>query len=189
MSDIQALRLTPAECVLVVVDVQEHLMAAMPEEVRRQAIGRIQVLLAAAKRLSFPVVVTEQYPKGLGATVGEVASALPPGTAPLAKMAFSCCGAEGFMARLRGLDRTKVLLTGAETHVCCYQTALDLLEHGFIVHAVADALCSRSKLNWRTGLAALERAGAVPTTTEQALFDLLRVAGTEDFKALSRLIR
>jgi nicotinamidase-related amidase len=189
MSDIQALRLRPEECVLVVVDVQERLMAAMPGEVRQQAIGRIQILIEAAKRLSFPVLITEQYPKGLGATVSEVTAALPPGTAPLAKMAFSCCGAEGFLERLRGLGRTKVLLTGAETHVCCFQTALDLLEHGFIVHAVADALCSRSKLNWRTGLAALERAGAVPTTTEQALFDLLRVAGTEDFKALSRLIR
>ncbi|MBI3128163.1 MAG: hydrolase [Candidatus Tectomicrobia bacterium] len=189
MSDIQALRLRPEECVLVVVDVQERLMAAMPEKVRPQVIGRIQALIEAGKRLGFPAIVTEQYPKGLGATLGEVASALPQGTAPLPKMSFSCCGAEGFMERLRSLGRTKVLLTGAETHVCCYQTALDLMENGFIVHAVADALCSRSKLNWRTGLAALERAGAVPTTAEQALFDLLRVAGTEDFKALSRLIR
>ena len=93
------------------------------------------------------------------------------------------------MPRLRASGRTKILLTGAETHVCCYQTALDLLENGFIVHAVADALCSRSKLDWRTGLSALRCAGAVPATTEQALFDLLRVAGTEDFKFLSKLIR
>ncbi|MEK6710434.1 MAG: hydrolase [Nitrospinota bacterium] len=189
MSGIQAFRLRPEETVLLVVDVQERLMAAMKEEVRVQLIGRVQALIEAAKRLAFPVVVTEQYPKGLGATVSEVAGALPPGAAPMAKMSFSCCGAEGFLERLKSLRRSKVLLTGAETHVCCYQTALDLLERGFIVHAVADALCSRSKLNWRTGLAALERAGAVPTTAEQALFDLLRVAGTEDFKALSQLIR
>lgn len=188
MPEIQAFRLSPEDAVLVVVDVQERLMAAMKPEVSRQTIGRICVLLEAAKRLGIPVIVTEQYPKGLGATVSEIAGAAP-AFAPLEKVAFSCCGAEGFLPRIRGLGRTKVILTGAETHVCCYQTCLDLLEHGFIVHTVADALCSRSKLNWRTGLAALERAGAVPATAEQVLFDLLRVAGTEDFKALSRLIR
>ena len=112
-----------------------------------------------------------------------------PGFAPIEKIAFSCCAEESFLPRLHETGRTKILLTGAETHVCCYQTALDLLDNGFIVHAVADATCSRSKLNWRTGLSALERAGAIPATTEQVLFDLLRVAGTEDFKILSKLIR
>ena len=93
------------------------------------------------------------------------------------------------MPHLRNLGRTKVLLTGTETHVCCYQTALDLIEHGFIVHAVADAMCSRTKLNWKTGLKAMELAGVVPATTEQVLLELLRTAGTDNFKAISRLIR
>ncbi|MEE9276325.1 MAG: hydrolase [bacterium] len=188
MSEVRALRLEPEDCVLLLVDVQERLMAAMPEEVSGATVGRIRTLIEAANRLGFPILATEQYPKGLGPTLEEVAGAIP-GFAPVEKTSFSCCGAEEFLPRLRRLGRSKVILAGAETHVCCYQTALDLLENGFIVHAVADALCSRAKLNWRTGLAAIERAGGVPTTTEQVLFDLLRRSGTEDFKALSKLIR
>ncbi len=185
---VDAFRLRPEECLLLVVDAQERLMAAMRENVRAQVIARIQTLAGAAARLDFPVFVTEQYPKGLGPTVDEVKTTIP-GFSPIAKISFSCCGEKTFLPRLRASGKTKILLTGAETHVCCYQTALDLLENGFIVHVVADALCSRSKLNWRTGLLTLERAGAVPTTTEQALFDLLQVAGTGDFKFLSQLIR
>ncbi len=188
MADVQDLRLSPDECVLVVVDVQERLMAAMPEEVRTQLISRLRALIEGAARLEIPVVATEQYPRGLGHTVNEIAESLPE-FSPLEKITFSCCGAEAFLPRLRGLGRTKVLLTGSETHVCCYQTALDLIENGFIVHAVADALCSRTKLNWKTGLASMERAGTLLTTTEQALFDLLRTAGTENFKAVSRLLK
>lgn len=187
MTSVRSLRLSPGECLLLIVDAQEKLMAAMRESVRAQVVGRIRTLARAAARLGLPALVTEQYPKGLGPTVAEVAAEVPD-FSPMEKVSFSCCGAEAFLPRLRASGRTKILLAGAETHVCCYQTALDLLENGFIVHAVADALCSRSKLNWRTGLAALERAGAAPTTTEQALFDLLRVAGTEDFKFLSKLI-
>ena len=188
MAEVQDFRLTPGDSVLVVIDVQEKLMAAMAEDVRERTIAAIGALIETARRLGFPVMATEQYPKGLGPTVGEIAGAIPE-FAPFEKMTFSCAGAGEFISNLRKLGRSKVILTGCETHVCCYQTALDLMENGFIVHAVGDALCSRRKLNWRTGLSALERAGAIPTTTEQALFDLLRVAGTEDFKALSRLIK
>ena len=188
MADIQNLRLAPEECVLIIVDVQERLMAAMPEKVRDRLLSRLGALIQAAERLDIPVVVTEQYPKGLGPTVREIAESLPE-FSPLEKVTFSSCGAEAFLPHLRKLGRTKVLLTGCETHVCCYQTALDLIENGFIVHAVADALCSRVKLNWKTGLASMERAGALPTTVEQALFDLLRTAGTENFKAISRLVK
>ena len=188
MAEIQDLRLSPEESVLVIVDVQEKLMAAMNEKVRAQVLSRLRALIEAAKRLDFPVVATEQYPKGLGPTVNEIAESLPD-FSPLEKMTFSCCGAEPFLPHLRKLGRTKVLLTGSETHVCCYQTALDLIENGFIVHAVADALCSRTKLNWKTGLSSMERAGALPATTEQVLFDLLRTAGTENFKAISRLVK
>ena len=188
MADIQDFRLTPDGCVLVVIDVQERLMAAMPEGIRERTLSSIQALIGTSKRLGFPVLASEQYPKGLGATVAEIAGAVPD-FSPFEKMTFSCAGAGEFIPRLRELGRSKILLTGCETHVCCFQTALDLMEQGFIVHSVADALCSRRKLNWRMGLSALEGAGAIPTTTEQALFDLLRVAGSDDFKALSRLIK
>ena len=188
MTEIQDYRLTPETSVLVIVDFQERLMAAMPEGVRERTISSIGVLIAAAARFGIPTLATEQYPRGLGPTVSEIAGAVPD-FAPIEKISFSCAGEEEFTNRLRALDRSRVILTGCETHVCCYQTALDLMASGFVVHAVADALCSRRKLNWRTGLSALERAGAIPTTTEQAVFDLLRVAGTEDFKALSQLIK
>ncbi len=188
MADIERIRLSLEDTLLLVVDVQERLMAAMEESVRDRTVGRILIMIEAAKRLNFPVLVTEQYPKGLGKTVDAIAGTLTE-FSPYAKMTFSCCGAEGFLPHLRRLDRRKVLLTGAETHVCCYQTALDLLENGYIVHAVADALCSRSKLNWEKGLATMEHAGVIPSTTEQAVFDLLRIAGTEDFKALAKMIK
>lgn len=188
MADIQDQRLSPEESALIIVDVQEKLMAAMEADVRSQVISRIRTLIEAAKRLNFPVIATEQYPKGLGPTVNEIAESLPD-FSPMEKLTFSCCGAEQFLPHLRELGRTKLILTGSETHVCCYQTAMDLIENGFIVHAVADALCSRAKLNWEMGLGSMNRAGALTTTTEQVLFDLLRTAGTEDFKTLSRLIR
>ena len=188
MADIQNFRLTPDSCVLIVIDVQKKLMDAMPDGIRGRTVSCIQVLIEASKRLGFPILASEQYPKGLGATVEDIAELIPE-FSPFEKVTFSCTGTEKFANRIRELGRSTILLTGCETHVCCYQTALDLMEQGFIVHSVADALSSRQKLNWRMGLAALERAGAIPTTTEQALFDLLRVAGSEDFKALSRLIK
>lgn len=188
MAEVQDFRLSPHDALLAVVDVQERLMAAMDAAVKTQTVNRVLALAQAAERLGMPVVVTEQYPKGLGPTLAEVAAAIPE-FRPIEKLSFSCLGAEGFLRHLQETGRTKVILTGAETHVCCYQTALDLLEAGYIVHVVADALCSRRKLNWRIGLAAMEKAGAIPTTAEQVLFDLLRTAGTEDFKTISKLVK
>ena len=188
MTEVQAFRLSPHDTLLIIVDVQERLMAAMEEKVKTQTVGRVLTLIQAAARLDIPIVVTEQYPKGLGPTLPEIAAVIPD-FRPIEKVSFSCLGAEGFLPHLQETGRTKIILAGAETHVCCYQTALDLLEAGYIVHVVADALCSRRKLNWRTGLATMEKAGAIPTTTEQVLFDLLRKAGTEDFKAISKLVK
>lgn len=188
MAEIQDFRLSPDESVLLIVDLQEKLMTAMPEAPRKRTLDSVHTLIAAASRLGFPIMVTEQYPRGLGPTVPSLAEAIPD-FSPFEKMTFSCMGVSEFTSKLKALGRSKIILAGCETHVCCYQTGLELMGNGFIVHAVGDALCSRRKLNWRTGLAALERAGAIPATTEQVLFDLLKVAGTEDFKALSRLIK
>ena len=188
MAEIQNFRLSPDESVLLIVDLQEKLMTAMPGAPRKRTLDSVHTLIEAASHLGFPIMATEQYPKGLGPTVASLAEAIP-NFSPFEKMTFSCTGAGEFISDIKALGRSKIILTGCETHVCCYQTALDLMEIGFIVHAVGDALCSRQKLNWQTGLAALERAGAIPTTTEQVLFDLLKVAGTENFKALSRLIK
>ena len=172
---------------LVVVDVQEKLCRAMEPKVLEQLTGNISILLDAAAELGLPAIATEQYVKGLGATLPALREKL---TAPsLEKMTFSCCGGEGFLDALAKSGRRQVILTGMETHVCVLQTALELLSAGYVVHLVSDAVMSRRKSNWDTALKTLTAAGAVITSTEAVLFQLLRVAGTEEFKKLSKLVR
>src|SRR5437870_11272574 len=132
--------------VLVVVDVQERLFNAMDAERRDEMVRNIKILGAAARRLGVPVLVTEQYPRGLGRTLPEL-RALLDDVAPLEKTAFSCCSAEGFTERLRELRPSRVILTGIEAHVCVLLTALDLLGQGFAVSVVADAVSSRTPAN------------------------------------------
>jgi nicotinamidase-related amidase len=172
---------------LVVVDVQEKLCRAMNPEVLEQLTGNISILIDAAADLGVPALATEQYVKGLGATLPALKEKL---AAPaLEKMTFSCCGGDGFLEALDKNGRRQVILTGMETHVCVLQTALELLSAGYVVHLVCDAVMSRRKANWKTALKTLTQAGAVLTTTEAVLFQLLRVAGTDEFKKLSKLVR
>lgn len=172
---------------LVVVDVQEKLCRAMDEKVLAQLTNNISILLDAAAELGVPALATEQYVKGLGETVPALKDKL---CAPsLEKMTFSCCGGEGFLDTLAQSGRRQVILTGMETHVCVLQTALELLSHGYVVHLVCDAVMSRKKQNWDIALRTLTSAGAVLTSTEAVLFQLLKVAGTEEFKKLSKLVR
>jgi nicotinamidase-related amidase len=172
---------------LVVVDVQEKLCRAMDPKVLEQLTGNISILLDTAAELGLPAMATEQYVKGLGETLPVLKEKL---TVPsLEKMTFSCCGGEGFMEALAQTGRRQVILTGMETHVCVLQTALELLSNGYVVHLVCDAVMSRRKDNWRTALQTLTAAGVVLTSTEAVLFQLLRVAGTEEFKKLSKLVR
>ncbi|MBJ6727823.1 hydrolase [Geomesophilobacter sediminis] len=172
---------------LVVIDVQEKLCRAMDPEVLAKLTKNISILLDAAAELGIPTIATEQYVKGLGETLPELKEKLP---APaLEKMTFSCCGGDGFMEQLAASGRRQVILVGMETHVCVLQTALELLAEGYVVHLVSDAVMSRRKENWITAVTALAGAGAVITSTESVLFQLLRVAGTEAFKKLSKLVR
>jgi nicotinamidase-related amidase len=172
---------------LVVVDVQEKLCRAMDAKVLDKLTGNISILIDAAAELGLPTIATEQYVKGLGETVPALKEKL---CAPsLEKMTFSCCGGEGFMEALAANGRRQVIVTGMETHVCVLQTALELLSKGYVVHLVCDAVMSRRKDNWDTALKTLSAAGAVLTSTEAVLFQLLRVAGTEEFKKLSKLVR
>lgn len=163
-------------------------MAAMPDEVRRRTIKNIRILLALASRLGLPTLATEQSPRSLGPTVEEVREAIPD-FRPMEKDSFSCLGASGFMALLEADRISHVLVIGNETHVCVFQTVCDLLDAGFDVHVASDAVCSRAQLNWETGLRLMEKAGAVITSTETVVFDVLGVAGTEDFKFMSRLLK
>jgi len=172
---------------LVVVDVQEKLCRAMDPQVLEKLTNNIAILMDSATELGVPTVATEQYVRGLGETLPALKEKLT--TKALEKMTFSCCGGEGFLETLEKSGRRKVILTGMETHVCVLQTALDLLSHGYTVHLVVDAVMSRKKGNWSTALAAMAAAGAVLTSTETVVFQLLKVAGTEEFKKLSKLVR
>lgn len=172
---------------LVVIDVQEKLCAAMDENVLAKLTRNIGILLESAGELNLPVVATEQYVKGLGETVPELKGKLA--ESALEKMTFSCCGDSAFMEKIRSLGRKQIIVTGMETHVCVLQTVLELLDAGYAVHLVNDAVMSRKKENWKLGLNTAASAGAVITSTEAALFQLLRVAGTDEFKKLAKLVR
>ena len=175
------------QAVLVIVDVQEKLCRAMDEKVLERLTGNINVLQEAAVEMGIPVVVTEQYVKGLGETLAPIREKLA--EPALEKMTFSCCGDSAFLDKMRGLKRPQVIVVGMETHVCVLQTVLELLDAGYHVHLVRDAVMSRRKDNWFVGLEGAKAAGAVITSTEAALFQLLKVAGTDAFKKLSKLVK
>jgi nicotinamidase-related amidase len=167
---------------LVVVDVQEAFRKAIPDFDR--IAKATATLIEGASIIGVPIVATEQYPKGLGETVPEVAEHLPEGTRPLEKVIFSAAEAEGF--DLGGRDQA--LVCGIETHVCVNQTALDLLASGVDVQVAEDAVGSRTDENKGVGLHKMEKAGAEITSVETALFELLGRAGTDEFKRVQRLI-
>lgn len=179
--------LESSNAVLVVIDVQEKLCRAMDEKVLERLVRNSTILLEAAKELDIPVVATEQYVKGLGETLPALKHNLA--DSALEKMTFSCCGDDAFRDKLKKLGRKQVIVVGMETHVCVLQTVIELLDAGYSVHLVRDAVMSRRKDNWFVGLETAKAAGAVITSTEAALFQLLKIAGTESFKKLSKLVR
>jgi nicotinamidase-related amidase len=175
-------RLEADRTTLIVVDVQEAFRRAIPDFER--IAKATATLIEGAGAIGIPVVITEQYPKGLGETVPEVAEHLPEGVEPLEKVVFAASEAEGF--DLEGRDQA--LVCGIETHVCVNQTALDLLASGVDVQVAVDGVGSRTDENKGVGLQKMERAGATLTSVETALFELLGRAGTDEFKQVQRLI-
>ncbi len=182
MPDMAAAKLDRDRAALVVVDVQEGFRKAIPGFAGIAA--ATATMVRGADAIGIPIVVTEQYPKGLGATVPEVADHLPEGVERLPKTIFSAAEADGF--DLGGRDQA--IVCGIEAHVCVNQTVLDLLDVGTEVHVVADAVGSRSTPNRDLGLAKAERAGAWLTSVETALFELLGAAGTDEFKSVQKLV-
>lgn len=172
--------------VLLVVDVQEKFLPVLFEADR--LLQNCAIAIRAARILGVPVLVTEQYPQGLGPVVAPLRDALGD-FAPIEKVAFSCFGCVEFAEKLADLGRTTLLLTGIETHVCVLQTALAGLRQGYDVHALADATTSRAAQNWQWGLERMRQAGAVITSTEMTLFELLGEAGTEEFRAVQTLLK
>ena len=169
---------------LLVIDVQEKLI---PKIHAADAVVRnIAFLIDAAQQVNMPVQATEQYPKGLGATIPELAQRLPQRPD---KVAFSCCAVPVVVENFRRAARPNIVLAGIETHVCVQQTALDLLAQGFHVYVPVDAVGSRYTIDHDMALRRLERAGAVLTTAESCVFEWVGSAGHPQFKAISRLVQ
>jgi nicotinamidase-related amidase len=175
--------LEPEQCALFVVDMQEKLLPPIWEKER--LVRNVQLLIRLAGILKIPAMVTVQYAKGLGNTVPEIASLLPE-TSPIDKLTFSCFGSDVFCSLLKRLpgQRTTALLCGMETHICVMQTALGALREGYLVHVASDAVSSRTELNWRIGLDRMRAAGAVLSSTEMMIYELLRSSGTPAFREL-----
>ena len=174
------------EAGLIIIDIQERLAASMKH--KDQVVANTLHLIETAKLLQIPILLTEQYPKGLGPTLPEVQSVLP-AYVPFEKLSFDCCREDNFLEKVAALGRKKWLITGMEAHICVLQTCLGLMRAGYTVQVVQDGICSRSKSNFKTGVALMDRAGAVLTCTEIVLFQLLQKAGSEVFKVISKRIK
>jgi nicotinamidase-related amidase len=176
---------------LVVVDAQERLAGAMPKEILERAVKNWVALIEMSALLKLPVALSEQYPKGLGSTLlvlREAAAKVMPPARFLEKIDFSCVESPLFDQFL-GSGRNTLIVCGMETHICVYQTVRGLTARGYQVFVPLDACVSRRKLDWKIGGELMKRAGAIPTTTETVLFDLVKRAQGDDFRALARLIK
>ncbi|MDP1707770.1 MAG: hydrolase [Gammaproteobacteria bacterium] len=178
-----------SDSLLVLVDAQTRLSAAMPDAARERLLRNSGTLLQAATLLNIPLLVTEQYPKGLGNTEAGLAALLPAQTIPIEKTCFSCCAAAGFMDALNASGRAQVILAGMETHVCILQTALELKRAGREIFVIEDAVCSRAEGHHQNALARLRHSDVVVTNTESVLFEWLRDAAHAEFKNISHLVR
>jgi len=171
---------------LVVIDVQEKFYRVMNE--KESLLENLQKLIKGILVLNIPIIRTEQYPKGLGLTLLEISSLMPE-IKPVSKVTFSCCGDENFLKELKKVNLKQMIVCGIESHVCVYQTVVDLLEAGYEVQVVADAVSSRTGENKETGLERMKAEGAKLTCTEMALFELLKVAGGDVFKEISKIVK
>ncbi len=179
--------LSEKNTILVVVDVQGNLAQQMDE---REALFRnLRKLVQGVVAMGMPVLWLEQNPARLGETVPEVAGLLRDRASPIAKMSFSACGEKAFLQELASSGRRQVLLAGIETHVCVYQTAVDLLREGYEVSVVSDAVSSRTAANRCLGLSRMQSEGVRQTGVEMALFELLRTAGHPAFREILGIVR
>ena len=171
------------QCALVVVDIQEKLLPPIFQ--KEQLVRNSELLIRAAGVLKIPAIVSTQYAKGLGKTVPEIASLLPENVA-IDKDKFSCFGSDVFCTLLKRLpgNRNTLLLCGMESHICVMQTALAALREGYLVHIASDAVSSRTEWNWRIGLEGMRAAGAVISSTEMMIYELMRSSSSPAFKEM-----
>jgi len=175
--------LDPEQCVLIVVDIQEKLLPAIAN--KELLVKNAQLLIRLAGMINLPILATTQYARGLGGTVPEIASLLPDATA-IDKTEFGCFNNAGFCSAVKTLpgNRTTALICGMETHICVMQTALGAMNQGYLVHVASDAVGSRSEWNYHIGLNRMQDAGAVISSTEMMMYELLRSSSSPTFKEL-----
>lgn len=171
----------------VIIDVQEAFREAVPDF--EKLVSRTAIAAKGFSLLGIPVVVTEQYPKGLGHTAKEILGVLPGDVRIFEKTKFSSCGSDEFLGYLRYLGINQIVVAGIEAHICVNQTVHDLLDQGFQVHLLIDCVASRTELNKRTGIEKMKMHGAIPSNTEMALFELMRDSKHEKFKEIQALIK
>ena len=188
MLSIDSIQLEANETALVVIDIQEKLLAAMPKDIAANLVKNTSILLHTANEFNMPIIMTEQYPKGLGQTVPEIKE-LTKGITSIEKMSFSCCGDNNFLKAIDDTKAQNLILCGMETHICVYQTAADLLRTGFQVNVVADAVSSRTLENKQFALEKMAAKGANLCTVEMLLFELLKTAEHPRFREIAKLIK
>ena len=171
---------------IVIMDVQEKLMPVMGRKER--VVDNILKLIHLSKLYNLPVILTEQYPKWLGPTISEIKETLT-SYEPLKKMHFNCCDADNFNTRLESEGLTNIILTGVESHNCVCLTCFSLLEKGYTIHVPQDAIDSRTDENWRIGIKLMRGAGALVTSTETVIYQILKKAGTKEFKEILKITR
>ncbi len=177
----------PENSILLIVDFQEKLAKAMKEEVLEVVVKNTVKIINLARIYSIPILITEQYPKGLGNTLPQIKELVE--NEPLEKIHFSCALEEIFINKIKEYNKSKIIITGMETHVCVWQTALDLLARDYLIFIPKDAVCSRRKEDWKTGLSLIQNAGGVITCAETLIFQILRKAGTPQFKQMLEFIK
>ncbi|MDD5724067.1 MAG: hydrolase [Syntrophales bacterium] len=179
--------LTIKDSLLIVIDIQESLARLMHG--KDALFKNLQKVINGFKILDVPMIVTEQAPDKLGATIPEISSLLGSVIRPIPKLSFSCCGEDRFMRELDAMKRKQILVVGIESQVCVYQTTVDLIHMGYEVHMVTDCISSRTEENRALGIERMKDEGAKPTSTEMALFELLKIAGDDRFRKISRLVK
>ena len=180
------MRILKESSLALVIDIQERLYPHMDQA--ELLLKNTGILLSGLKALDIPVILTEQYPKGLGSTLEEIKLKLP-NIDPLEKISFSCCDDSSYMEALRASGKSQIIICGIETHVCVMQTVIDLLEKDFIPVVIADCVSSRSPSDKHIALERMSHEGAIISTYESILFELARVAGTDTFKTISKLVK
>lgn len=178
--------LNKEDSLLLIIDVQEKLVAALDKDV---VVRRASSLTEAAKILEIPTVITEQYPKGLGATVEQVKQKLAPDAVFFEKTAFSALREDGFLEKLKSFNKKQIVVSGIETHVCVHQTVADLLNEGYEVYVVKDACASRNKYEFKQGVERMQENGAKISCLEIVLFEWLKTSKHPNFKEIQALIK